>query len=416
MRKPGLPERVRAMADGNRTAALLECAYLLFLAIVTGMAFAWTTMDRKLVTGWPDWLTDGIRVAMMAVVICRLALEENWKPREMLFAAAFGAAFVWNWRRIGERYTLELALLVIGARGIRFERILKVWLAAALAAMLAMLVKVSAGRIANLVYEMEGRRPRYSFGAIYPTDFCAHLFFQAAAWAWLRGKRITAPEIGGIALLALFCLIFCDAHNATACLLTLAVGLLAAKAFRRRETNGRPPKWEDRFLRLLVIAMPLMAAVMILLSRFYDPEIGWMRALNRISTSRLALGRRGFREYGITLFGQAVRMVGNGGSVAPKTNYFWLDSSYVNALLRQGIVPLLLGMSVFVSSAGRQRRAGARERLWILAVVALHCVFEHHLFQIAYDPFLLLALAGGSGDADPGTDAKEDAGRCARKN
>lgn len=372
---------------------LFEYGYLLLTGLVTAMAFIDTTMLTYEQVGWMYTLVPWTRLALLLFVGAKLARERSWQIGEIVLAALFCGALLRSWQRVERAYIAELALLFVGAHGIDFRKIARVWLAICTAALACTMVLALTGVVENLVY-YRGERMRMAFGILYPTDFAAHVFFLAAGWAWLRGERITVWETIGVAGLGVFCLVFCDARNSVICLFLLAAGLLYLKLRRRaaQKRGGvyemtRPIQW------LLTVSAPVLAAGMLLLSRLYDGENGFMTALDRALSGRLALGHQAFASYPVRLFGQDVPMVGLGGTTEPIEEYFFLDSSYVNILFCFGLIVLLCVLGAMVLSALREKRAGAWERLGLLAVVALQCMVEHHLMELAYNLFLLLPLA-----------------------
>ena len=385
---------VRRLWRRSPPEALLHLVYLGFVGLISLMAFQETTMSPLLPT---EGQLRFVLVTELAAVVCKMAAERSWRWPELLLAALVTGVFPWTWLRIGERYLLHLALLILGARGVSFEKIVKVHLSVTAAALAVTVYRALSGQIPNLVYT-RGGRPRISFGVIYPTDFCAHLFFLVCCWAWLRERRITWPELGGLLLLAWFCLRFCDARNTTLCLGLLAGGLAYVK-LRRRLARGRAGEYRmnSAFSALLSLSAPLAALGMLLLSLLYREDRPWTVALDGLMSHRLSLGRMGFDRYdGFSWCGQPVYMQGAGGTTVPTEEYFWLDCSYVNILLRMGVLILFFALLTMVLGGLRQRRAGSWERLGLLTVAALHCAIEHHLMEIAYHPFLLMILAVSS--------------------
>ena len=86
-------------------------------------------------------------------------------------------------------------------------------------------------------------------------------------------------------------------------------------------------------------------------------------------------------------------MQGNGGTVETQTNYFFLDSSYLFILLQYGILifALILIIILFIN----YRAQINRDYILIIAVgiMAVQCMVEHHLMDVAYNPFLWAAFA-----------------------
>lgn len=400
-----LEERWTPLAD-----RLLEYAYLLLLAFYTLAAFRNTTMldGSRLVFTWE--MAAALRILSLLLVGARLARAKSWRWGEIILAALICGALLRSWQHVNRSFIFELAVLIAGARGIDFTKILRVHFYAVAAALIVTVALALGGYIENLVYYRDGVS-RMAFGIIYPTDFAAQVFFLTACWVWLRQRKITWWELGIIAALAVFCYVFCDARNSVACMLLLVLGSVYLKLRRR----GAAKRCRDYALHpaagwICVLSAPILAAVMILLCRFYSGE-GWMLRLDGILSNRLYYGWTAFRDYSVNLFGQDVYMDGLGGlediSVFQHYYYFFLDSSYVNMLFCHGIVTLTALLAGCAVSALREKRNRAWEHLLVLTVVALQCAFEHHFIELVYNPFLLLTLAV-SAAASPAAPQEEE--------
>lgn len=380
-------------AEKKLPKPLLERAYLLLLALASFEAFWGTTMI-------PAQPTRAMRLGLLAlcalVVALRLLFGEGRSPARLAAAAAVLALFAWDqWVLRGEQwFLLELALFAVGARGVPFRKIVKTYLAATLPLLLVTMALSLSGAIENLVYLRRGVE-RYAFGICYPTDFCAHVFFLTACAVWLRAGKQRWIEIAMLPALAAFCMVFCEARNTVLCLCLLTAGLVYCKLRRSfAAKKGREYRMNGAVSALLAAAAPLLAAGMIALTLAYTPDSPWMQKLDAVFATRLSLGREAFDSYPVPMLAQLVYMRGLGSTHEYEGAYFWLDSSYINVLLRLGLPVLLLALGVLVYCALRQRKLGAWERLGLLAVIALQCTVEHHLIELAYHPFLLLALAG----------------------
>ena len=93
--------------------------------------------------------------------------------------------------------------------------------------------------------------------------------------------------------------------------------------------------------------MPFWAAVSILATRLFDQENRAFSEINELFSGRLYLGQKGWDDFGLSLFGQTIDMVGFGGSIERPDNYFFIDCSYMNVMLRYGIVFLVVLVGVY---------------------------------------------------------------------
>lgn len=74
-------------------------------------------------------------------------------------------------RRSRYEVLITLALLIVGAQGVSFRKIIWVYFVVGIIMMAVMITAAEAGMIENLVYHQPGRKQRIAFGSVYPTDF-----------------------------------------------------------------------------------------------------------------------------------------------------------------------------------------------------------------------------------------------------
>ena len=146
---------------------------------------------------------------------------------------------------------------------------------------------------------------------------------------------------------------------------------------------------------ILEYAMPIGVVLLFTLSIVYINGGDLIEKINLMLHQRLATSSAGLMKYPLNLFGNAVQLRGFGGTTEMPDYVFMLDDSYVNVALRQGVVMLACIVLLFFRLGKKQAAAGEWSRLFILALVAVHCFFEHHLWDIIYNPFTLAFFAMG---------------------
>ncbi|MDD6362494.1 MAG: hypothetical protein PUG18_04440 [Lachnospiraceae bacterium] len=415
-----------------------ETAFYVYLAFIVLKSMLTATMIP--VNWWNTRVENILQLAALGMVMWKAASDDVWTARERVLAVFLCGSLLLSWHSYSYAFIYELAVLIFLAHGMEFRKILTVHLAVSLAVTLVTVILALSGRIENLTYYQESHnyRARMAFGFLYPTDFCAHLFFMTLSYVWLRLRRIRWGEIAAIAVLGIFTWVCCDARTTTLlfALLVLRLGIMKLRAHRassvksadlaargsrttraaqrsaERRTGTAQKSAERRagtavfscFREwidwLIVLSAPIFAALMILMSRFYSESSRFLRFVNRALNKRLYYGHIGFDRYNVRLWAQNVEMHGAGGAVKRTTEYFFLDSSYVNILLRLGLVVLAAMLMILVITANRERKTGDHLKLFLLFLIIAACVIEHHLIEIQANPFLLLVLAADDGQRD----------------
>lgn len=334
-----------------------------------------------------EYVADG--AVGLAVVAALFFPARTYRRRQLpIVLAILTVAFL---TRIlgGHKELFWLVSMVVCARGVKFDSIVKVYLCLLVPAMLITAALAQAGLIQSLVFEANGNA-RQAFGSIYPTDFAARLLYGALALTYLRRDKLSVVDVGIACALAAFCHLACRARSATICLGLLALVILYV-IIRRRRGQGR---WRLSLPGLLgIVAVGLVCCVgVIVLSWAYDPNNALTETVNKLLTTRLYQGHLAFENYDVTALGQVISANGYGGGDAP-AEYFYLDSWYMQALFYYGYVGLVTGMLIALATTLRSRYKGHSVLPLIMLVIFVHCITDQFMTNLSYDVFMLALLA-----------------------
>lgn len=366
-----------------------EIWYLVAFAVWLVMSYNWSTMIE---IPWPENTYFYMQVFVCFAVFFRYMVLKPEKIGRLAATMFIVAACVMAKYFSGAGFLLETSFLIIGAVEIDYRKILKLCLAIEVPITILTIIGSQTGYITNLVYHRDGHA-RNSFGFVYPTNFAAHIVFIVLMWVVLRQARCTLIELGIIDVIAALLYVFCDAKCSVACLLLVMILVLYIQfQDRRARKNGTWRYKPSKKLVFLCLVLPfILACVMILLSRFYMPDNTVMAKMNDLLTARLYYGKMAFDRYDVQLWGQNVVMNGYGGSTEPVLDYFYIDCSYVNILMRFGPVVLAVTLGIIAWIVWKNRKNPYI--LAMLMVVCIHSAIEQHLFEIYYNIFLILPFA-----------------------
>ncbi len=374
----------RYLSDAHTGEMLFFAGYILFL---------WRSV----------WITTMFPLGGLMTLICvplaalfvglKILLYDHYSVKQFLLLALALACICLVLRSSGSINPFFWLLLIAGSRNIKFEKILKVYLAINVTIVLLAFCASSLDVIENLRYKTEKRGIRNSFGIIYPTDFGAHIFFMFLTFCYLKGEKLKYYHYGITILAAALVYRFSNARLDSGC--TLALALLFSLGnwivHSRKVSWNIKILWERGWNKLGMWVMPILSVFSIGITVIYQRNSSAWQALNEIVSNRLELGRRGIDEYGWSLFGQPLTLVGFGGSVGEQSNYNFVDCSYVYMLLRHGILFVVLMVVIFAICCYKNRHD--RYFLYAIALVSVNCMIAHHIIQIEYNPFALALLA-----------------------
>lgn len=333
-----------------------------------------------------------VKILLAGCILLKIIAFDSYTKKELCFAAWLlvdaAAVMVFS----GYKEVLFFAVMLLGAKNIAFDKILRVYLLVTVAVLLTAFLASRLDIIEDLVYVRELVGERNSFGAVYPTDFAAHIYFLLSAGYYVIRKKLqTYHMLLGVIICATV-YYYCDTRLDCITMVLLLLGLWIIQ----RKDNGICDDGDKKsFFDYLRKNAPWFGvagfATMYVLSWLYMPNVSIFRFIDELLSGRLRIGNQGLQEYGFSLFGQHVAMNGNGGSVIAPADYFFIDSSYLFVYLCYGVV--FLAFILFIHYSCCKKYAKDRCYLLILSVIVINCMIAHHMIDLAYNPFYLALLA-----------------------
>lgn len=366
---------------------ILECLYLIILALFWLFYWGYTIMYP---VEWPRINYNFLRGLLIIYTIIKYAYTRNsaFDKKELFLVLVLLFAFVFASFNNGYTELLDIVFLIIGAKNFNYIHILKLYLLLKVPLIIATVLGSQLGIIENLVYNQNGRI-RVSYGFIYPTDFAAQVFFVIIVWILVRQMQISCVELVALLIIAGFLIVNCDARCSVISIILSVTGALALKTIRRIKIAENIKMYAQKCLCILAVIMPyICSAFMIFMCRFYNPENPFMALFNDVTSQRLKLGKKTFDNYDVQIFGQYIEMIGNGGTTQKPVDYTFIDCSYINILMRFGLVAFIAVILLLNYIAIKYWKNTFV--LYILILVCIHSIMEHHLLDIHYNILLLL--------------------------
>lgn len=331
--------------------------------------------------------------ALLAVAVLRTLIQESYNWKKGLETAAVVLVGYGLWRFGSHKDFFLLWILILGAREIPFEKIVKVFLTVCGSILLAAMICAGAGVIEDYTYTRSDGALRHALGTGSPTNCGAFLFFQILCWWYLRKEKITYYEAAVVLGISVFVRQFINARTAAGCIAGIAAVMCIQRAlYRRAERQNREFSMNSILASILILSHIFMAGFIIVVSALFDGNIPWMLKLNALFSNRLSLGRKAMDLFEFTWFGQYIRNFSHAEGLTAG-GYFYIDSSYLQIALMYGVLWFAVVLFVFLVIGCRAKRQQDWTMVWILAFMAIHSVIEPRLIQLAYNPFILALLA-----------------------
>lgn len=276
----------------------------------------------------------------------------------------------------------DTIFFVISLRKTDYKRILRVGSLAQFVIIMITIISSLIGLIPNEQVYNAGRI-RYNLGFIYCSYSANMLFFAIAGLisSFDNKRKLKIHEV--IVLSALNYLVF---HYTNTKASFWGTFLLIILAFFAPESS-----FNDRFMRLKMALVasfiPIASLASVLIGLFYDASNSIHAFLNVISSGRIYMAYVGLKTYGIHLLGSDFQW-----ATDHTTEYFYVDSSYVNILLTMGLITLVLICCGFARLGASSVRLGDRKLALVLFFVAIHCLTDPQLLDLRYNLFVVICL------------------------
>lgn len=386
---------------------LMDLIYLCILGLyVMRKVFDTTVFELS----WPNSYYEYVRIAICIFTIIKIIVYDNKDIKVFLLDILYLIVFYFIYQATGYKFLLELGFFILAAKEIPYQKIIKCYTFVVALIMSITILGAMTGCIQDLVY-LRDDVFKHAFGIVYTTDFGAHILFLVLACLALRKKE---PDIFlNISLLFLAYILYkySGTRNSSGCIVLLVLGGVYIKYSNKRILNDTKIIKTKRYKVLLkvirfvdsglILTILISALMALLFTYYYSSDNVTMSKLNQLASGRLELGKSAIEKYGFSLWGTPFKMIGVRADSFTSGEYNFVDSSYVLVCIRYGTVLFILTILGFLWLAIRVKRTKRRYMLVLLAVMALQSVIEHHLIDIAYNPFVLLIFSNIKPDSSP---------------
>lgn len=323
-----------------------------------------------------------VRYFTYAVVVFKLLLEyvkkkQVWYLTLVLFIAVMNAI------ASNDKVTIFFLLFVITARNISAEKII-FWTTFSQVLILGGTIFLFyVGVLPDYIF-IEGDRVRHSFGFTWTTTPTILFFFITLGYFFLRKGKMLMVEY--LILFAGNTFFFLQTKTRV----TYALACMVIFFFYFFSNTNFLKKVFIKFKKCYAYIPLGVTSFSIWLHCSYDAtNVKWIK-LNSFLNNRLSLGYDAYQKYGVTLFGQPIKWIGNSYHGLQGT-YNYVDCSYMQILLEQGVVFLLLVILIYTYLIWKSIKDENYYLCIVLLVIIVFSITEPRLFNVAFNPFPLCA-------------------------
>lgn len=330
-------------------------------------------------------LTGGAVVLLGVKIFFLTDYEARWQPILAALVLAYTAFSTWY----GDDVWFFLAALVgLGAKDVDLKAALRVYLAAAVAGLLAVQLLHFATPL--MPYNFYCRN--WDFGYGHYNGFGARLAGVFFAWAWLRHDTMRAPDWMGLAALAIFTYKVPGSRGAFGGMAVILLLFAVQKFF--------PKVFDNKIWYTLVLAVPVVLTVFSLYAGYiYDPV--WPYDHMAILLLSIFLSGR-FEIWHNVFWGSPLTLLG--GLPTDGDEHHAIDNTFLAVPMNKGILGAALVAVFFLLLLWRLGKKHRSTETICLLALTLYLFMENKPFLLSANPFLLLAplVFFGGGERDRG--------------
>ena len=373
-------------------SALTDILYFLSFIVCYSWGFINTTMFKNDFSDAFKAQMDGLfHFAVINALICgviALLLQKNLQLA--VFEIALLASGFLHWKLgAGKFEYFVLCVLIVGMTGRSFKVLVSIALAIGSAMMAVTFAASQLGIITDLVY----KGGRHSFGIIYCTDCAAHILFLMVMYVFLRLDSLNIVEYAALILVCAI-MMMTKAQSDIMCGFLLMGGILLYRLTRR---------WH-RKKPVRIIASIMSFSFLICTIAIFAVTLGFNRNDKELRqkipytlTRRLEMNQEALRDHPFSLFGSQIEEHGFGGrteNLPGWDKYFFIDCSYIRLFVIGGFLLFIMILLIMTYTELRCFAYRSYGFLFLLVVVSIACLLEHHLMEYYYNVFPLMAFSG----------------------
>ena len=326
---------------------------------------------------------------MMLVAGMRVLLI-GFKNRKVWIGAALCLVYGGVYYVVRDSNFLFLAACTMGYLEIDYRKIIRTYLIAVGTALSIVVIAAIAGWIENLTFKKDGHI-RYSMGTIYPTDFASLILFLLL-YLWVALKKVPDWVLLVLPVIS-FVIAWKVTYSVTSMVCSVLFAVIILYHMLDQHVLVKCPRLRAASDWVTALVVVVFAGTMIYLLFLYTDGGTWRQRVDEMLSYRLKIANNGLHTYGVHPFGNRFELIGagrtTGGWIA---TYNFIDCSYHLILIRYGYILLVAVLAIWIFEIRLAQKVDDRRLAFVLALIAIHSISEHHLIEMHYNIAMSMPL------------------------
>lgn len=342
------------------------------------------------VNGTCAMLFAGMRYVCYALAVIKI-IGDEYNPRQFIIALCFLLCVAATVLFSGNRVLGFYFLIILAAKDISVQKIIKITCYAQGICLMMSIMLSQIGVIRDYIFD-PNTRARHGLGFAWATTAPILFFFFVLSYIYLRKEKISMTELIVLELLNVWLFLMTNTRMSFYLTSLLLVAVFALRFWgQNRESMA--------VINKLLVSVPLLGCVVaFFIHAGYDSSDPNWNALNSLLSGRLALGYDGIQKYGLTLFGQPIQWVGYGYGYEMVETYNYVDCSYLQILLENGLVSLAIIILAYMYIMYMAVKMKDFYLQLVILFIIIFSITEPRLMNLSFNPFPIMAAAFFSGN------------------
>ena len=330
------------------------------------------------------FIQAGTYASILGFVFRIIIMKKISKRNFFIFVASVIAALVMYYYS-KSMIPLIIFLSLIGAEGTDSKIIGKVFFCSTGVIVILSTILSLLGAIEDRIFVMGiARIIRHSFGMTYVTIWAAYMFFLCASMIYIRRNKLRWTDYFICVIVAYVSYVYCRARLESFMLIAMLILLTVCNKIQDSKVYKVFTVYSFAISGLLAYGLQIGYAMFPEKFAIVDYLLSW----------RLRQTAKVLSQYDFKLFGQVIRMQGN-GTVNFDTNigYFFVDSFYINYALKFGILFIAILFVIMTLVFRHLYEKGFRRELIFLSTACYHGVIISSIILPYMNPLFLMAYS-----------------------
>gem|GEM_PF-6366580 len=307
-----------------------------------------------------------------------ILLRKKIEIKELIMLLSMSLFFIFNNVYLSkDNNYIDFIIFIIAAKGLDFLKILKMIFLFKVMMYLSIIMASVFSVLPSFSMFIDGRM-RNSLGFTWVTFAPQSFFYIVSMYLILKQKKLLFLDIVIINLINLFLFFQTGTKSPFVFIIILSIGCYIMNG---GNSIRKLFKWS------FMLLIPLCSILILYLSYNYNSFL----QLDAILSNRLRLGNQSILYNGINLWGKPV--IFNSELNVIGYNYNYVDSSYLQYIIKYGVLSFMLFGIFFMSFQKKICDTNNRFVVFVLTMIIIHGTFDPQFVQLYQNVYLFLLLS-----------------------